>query len=106
LGFYWAVIAAALSATAAAIAAMAPQAKLKDVIVGILCFDGAIILIVLTGIFVLTLVDPTKLMLAQISGEEYIANRKLTMGDSNAGEHLVRPANRGEPSTDESGDGE
>lgn len=49
----------------------------------ILIFAAIVIVAVLVGVFVTAWKDPTVLMLGQISGQDYIENRKLALGDSN-----------------------
>jgi hypothetical protein len=51
-----------------------------------------IFIVIFIAIVVVVLViswkDPSKLMLGQITGREYVAIQRLTLGDSNAGEHI------------------
>jgi hypothetical protein len=51
-------------------------------------FVGLVTLFVLVGIFVVMLVDPSKVMLTQVSGTEYVEIQRATLGDSSSGTRL------------------
>jgi hypothetical protein len=90
LGFYATVVGALLSASVAAIAFMADSERWGRFIPWILLFDAIVVLGLLIGVFIVTLIDPSKLMLTQVSGTEYAAiQRRVILGDSTSGEIFV-----------------
>jgi hypothetical protein len=88
LGFYAIVLGILAAAGAAAIKFLAGEPDLHHLVAPILVFVGAVIVLILLGVFAVTLKDPTKLQLGQITGREYIEAQRLTLGDSNSGEFI------------------
>ena len=54
----------------------------------VFCFVGLVVLFLLVGIFIVMLVDPSKVMLTQVSGTEYVEIQRATLGDSSTGTRL------------------
>ncbi|MGB2710663.1 MAG: hypothetical protein WBC33_04040 [Conexibacter sp.] len=100
LAFYGVVAGIIAGASIAAIAVLARQPELRYLVAPILIFDAVLVVLLLIGVFVVSLIDPTRLMLGQITGRDYIENRRLTMGDSRSGEHMtmfLEPIDDAEP---------
>lgn len=87
LGFFAAVIALVLTAASFLVAVLAREAGLHGLVLPVLGYLGVLIVAVLLFVCVAAWKDPTMLMLGQVTGEAYLANKKLTMGDSSAGEY-------------------
>ncbi len=66
------------------------NSELQQLVLPILIFTGFLITLILTGIFILSIVKPQRLMLGQISGTEYVAIEKTTLGDSTGGEFITQ----------------
>src|SRR5438874_773163 len=86
LGFFAILIGILASAAVVVIGVLARVAALHYLILPILLFVAAVIVFSLLGVFVTAWKDPTILMLWHVTGEIYIENSKLTLGDSSAGE--------------------
>jgi hypothetical protein len=86
LGFFAIVLGILVSGAAIIIGVLAGSAELRHLVLPILIFAGGVLLVVLIGVFVTAWKDPTILMLGQVTGEVFIENRRLTLGDSNIGE--------------------
>lgn len=88
LGFF-AIIFAILSTTASVIiGVLSGTESLHSAIPWILFFLAIFAVAMVVGVFVTAWKDPTILMLGQVSGQDYIANRRLTLGDSDQGEYI------------------
>lgn len=88
LGFFAIIIGILLTATTATIGILSRSELLHWLIVPVLIFAALVILFVLIGVFVTAWKDATVLMLGQVTGQEFIENRKLTLGDSISGEYI------------------
>lgn len=88
LGFFAIVVGLVLAAVVTTVAVLARAESLHALIPWILGFAAILVVVVLAGIFFTAWKDPTVLMLGQITGHDYIENRKLTLGDSIAGEYI------------------
>jgi hypothetical protein len=89
LGFYATVLGLMLTAAVAAVGVLAATDTSTNLIPWLLGFAGAVVVLLLLGVFIVTLVDPSHLMLGQISGSEYVEIQRATLGDSTRGEHQV-----------------
>lgn len=88
LGFF-AIVLAILGTTGSAIVGLLSRTEpLHSAVPWVLAFLGFVFLGTLVGVFVTAWRDPTILMLGQVSGEDYLANRRLTLGDSDEGEYI------------------
>jgi hypothetical protein len=54
----------------------------------VLVVFGVIFIAIIAVVLTFSWKDPSKLMLGQITGREYAVIQRLTLGDSNAGEHI------------------
>lgn len=86
LGFCAIIMAIVSSGTVIGIGILSRYEALHHLIAAILIFTGSVTVAVLVAVFVTGWKDPTILMLGEVSPEAYIANRKLTLGDSASGE--------------------
>ncbi|HYI12667.1 MAG TPA: hypothetical protein VEK57_26690 [Thermoanaerobaculia bacterium] len=86
LGFFALTVAILSSSTVVVIGILARVAALHGLIIPVLVLLAGIAAAALGGVIVTAWKDPTILMLGQVSGEIYIANRKLTLGDSATGD--------------------
>src|SRR5262249_9474047 len=86
LGFFSVVMAIYATWPVVIVDVRSRNQALPHLIAPILVFPGALFLAVLAGILITAWKDPTILMLGEVSGEVFIQNRKLTLGDSTAGE--------------------
>jgi hypothetical protein len=55
----------------------------------LLAFVGLIVLLLLGGVFAVTLSNPSKLMLGQVSGTEYAEIHRAVIGDSLSGKKVI-----------------
>jgi hypothetical protein len=88
LGFYATVLAILLSGDIAAVAVLASSHVNTFLIPWLLGFAGFIVFMLLAGVFVVTLIDPSKLMLGQITGTEYAQIHRVVLGDSDSGQRI------------------
>jgi hypothetical protein len=98
LGFFAIVFGLLCSVAAVLVWTFARTPALHGLIVPVVIFVGSVVLMLLIGVFITAWIDPTILMLGQVSGEIYIQNRKLKLGDSTSGEyteHVISPAQAG-----------
>ena len=86
LGFFAIIVGILITGATFVVGIFSREAALHSLIVPVLLFCGGLVVVVLVGVFVTAWKDPTILMLGQVTGDVYIANRRLTLGDSNAGE--------------------
>jgi hypothetical protein len=96
LGFFAIIVGLVIAGASTVIAVFSRQTDLYALIVPVLVFVGFVVLAVLGGIFVTAWKDPTILMLGQVTGDIYIQNRRLTLGDSTAGEFTEEIAPMGD----------
>ena len=87
LGFFAIVVAIVVTGATFVTGLLSRTPTLHHLVVPVLLFAGILVVAVLVGIFVTAWKDPTTLMLGQVTGEVFIENRRLTLGDSNAGEY-------------------
>jgi len=87
LGFFAIVVGILVTGASVVVGLLARFDSLHPFIPWILIFAAIVIVAVLVGVFVTAWKDPTVLMLGQISGQDYIENRKLALGDSSSGEY-------------------
>jgi hypothetical protein len=93
LGFFAIVVGIVITGASAVIGLLSRVDSLHSYIPWVLFFAAFIVVVVLVGIFVTAWKDPTVLMLGQITGQDYIENKKLTLGDSNSGEYIEVQSN-------------
>jgi hypothetical protein len=86
LGFFALVVAILSSSTVVVIGIIARVPALHGLIIPVLLLLAGIAAAAIGGVIATAWKDPTILMLGQVSGEIYIANRKLTLGDSTTGD--------------------
>ena len=86
LGFFAIIAGILMSGAVFAVGILARVPQLHPLITPVLVFTAVIIVILLAGVFITAWKDPTILMLGQVTGDIYIQNRKLTLGDSTHGE--------------------
>jgi hypothetical protein len=86
VGFFAVGLGIVASTTVLVIAILARVPALHRLIVPVLLFMGGVSLAALGAVLLTAWKDPTILMLGQVSGEVYLANRRLTLGDSTGGE--------------------
>ena len=85
LGFFLGLFTVAVSGAVGATFALA-DSEWDGLIPFIWAFVGLITVLLGVAVFVIAWKDPSKLMLGQISGHDYLAIRRLTLGDSSVGE--------------------
>ncbi|MFL4475554.1 hypothetical protein ACIPVK_16280 [Paeniglutamicibacter sp. MACA_103] len=89
LGFYATVLGILLFATVSVVAVLASNNVELWLIPFLLGFSGLLLLLLLAGVFVVSLIDPSKLMLTQVTGTEYAhIQETLILGDSNRGDRV------------------
>lgn len=89
LGFYATILGIMLTATIVIVSVLAKTGKQLNLIPWLLAFSGMVFVLLVAGVFIITLVDPSKLMLTQVTGTEYAAiQHQVILGDSSAGERV------------------
>lgn len=88
LGFYAAVLALLLTGDIAAVGVLASTKVSTFLIPWLLAFAGTVLFLLLIGVFIVTLIDPSKLMLGQITGSEYATIHRIVLGDSDSGQRV------------------
>ena len=89
LAFYATVLGILLGATVTAVAILAKAHVREDLIPWLLGFAAIMVLALVMGVFIVTIIDPSKLMLTQVTGTEYAAiQRHVVVGDSATGERI------------------
>ena len=87
LGFFATVLGILLAGTSAVVGFLVTSKVQTELVPIILAFAGGTFLLLIIAVFVVTLVDPSKLMLTQVTGTEYAAIQQHTViGDSVRGE--------------------
>ena len=94
LGFFALVVAILSSSTVVVIGILARVPALHGLIIPVLLLLAGIAGAAIGGVIATAWKDPTILMLGQVSGKIYIANRKLTLGDSATGDSSRMSGNR------------
>lgn len=95
LAFYATVLGLALAAVIGLVATLASTHVMTDAIPWLIVFAGAIFVALVAGVFVVMLIDPSKLMLGQVTGHEYAEIQRLSLGDSRSGEREIPIAQAG-----------
>lgn len=90
LGFFAASLGILATATVVLVAILAKTAELHSLLVPVLCVSGGVFLLLVGGVFVTMLVDPTLLMLGEVSGDVFVRLRQMKLGDSTRGEYTVK----------------
>jgi hypothetical protein len=88
LGFFAGMIGIAATVLISSIWILEGTSSLRYLIPVILAVFLALFLFVLISVIVITVKDPSKLMLGQISGRDYAEIQKITLGDSSSGERV------------------
>lgn len=99
LGFFAIVVGILVTGASAVIGLISRVESLHPLIPWILVFSAIVVVIVLVGVFLTAWKDPTVLMLGQMTGHDYIEHKKLTLGDSGAGEYYEVISNTESPSS-------
>lgn len=82
LAFYATVLGLVLAAIVGAVVALASTRIYVEAIPWLLVFGGALALLMLVGVFVVAHRDPSKLMLGQVTGTEYVEIQRLTVASN------------------------
>lgn len=80
-----------------AIIALAGNSNLRWLVAPVLLFFALGVVVLVVVVLRLAQRDPTPLVLGEMSGEEWIAHKRLLMGDSERGDRLEVPPSLGEP---------
>lgn len=86
LGFFGVVLLIVVGGSTGLILALSSSEKTVDYVPYVLGFSALVVVALLTTVVTAMVKDPTRLMLGQITGREYIDHRRLTLGDSTSGE--------------------
>lgn len=89
LGFCALALGIIVTGSVAGIAVLARYTELHHHIGQILVVDLVFSACLIGAVLLIALLDPMKLMLGQVGGDEYIAHRRLTLGDSTSGERVA-----------------
>lgn len=89
LAFFATVLGIVLAAVVVAVGLLVRANGPEGTVVGVLIFGGVIATLLITAVFVLTVLDPSKLMLGQVTGTEYAEIQRVTLGDSSTGERTA-----------------
>ena len=95
LAFYATVLGLVLAAVLGCVWILASTGVRTGAIPWLLGFAGAVFVALVAGVFVVTLVDPSKLMLGRVSGTEYAEIQSVRLGDSRTGERELAVAHSG-----------
>jgi hypothetical protein len=80
---YFAVALGLLCTTAVGLVwAFARTPALHHLIQPVMIFVGIVVVVLIVGVFITAWIDPTILMLGQVTGEIYMANRRRRLGDA------------------------
>ena len=88
LAFFGTVIGLLLAAAIGASVAL-KGSSLQSMVPIIWIVAGSVVVLLVIGLFVVMLLDPTKLMLGRVSGQEYMAMHRTVLGDSVYGEQVA-----------------
>jgi hypothetical protein len=89
LAFYATVLGLTLTADVAVVAVLASTDVLTGLIPWLLGFAGLMSLALMVAVFVIALKDPSKLMLGQVSGTEYVEIQRLSVDAGRATEQIA-----------------
>jgi hypothetical protein len=88
LGFYATVLGLVLATTVGLVGVLAVNNVATYLIPWLLGFSGFVFVALIAGVFIVSLKDPSKLMLTQVTGMEYAQIQTLILGDSSTGDRL------------------
>jgi len=88
LGFYATILGILFAGVVSVVGVLAASNVMVHLIPWLLVFSGATLLGLLVAVFILTLRDPSKLMLTQVTGTEYAVIQQRIVGDSAQGERV------------------
>ena len=90
LGFYAIVLGILCAACVAICGALAWSGTAVGLIPWVLGFAALFLILLVAGVFVVMLRDPSKLMLTHVTGDQFLAiQSQHTLGDSLRGEHTI-----------------
>jgi hypothetical protein len=89
LAFYATVLGLALATIVALVGTLATTEVYTEAIPYLLGFGALLLVLLLGGVFAVTLADPSKLMLGQVTGMEYAEIQRVQLGDSRTGEDIL-----------------
>ena len=89
LGFFAIVLGLVFAAVIALIAILAGNETSTYLIPWLAFFAGVLVLGVVVVVLVIALKDPSKLMLGQVTGSEFVQIQQTLLGDSNRGERMA-----------------
>ncbi len=89
LAFFATVLGLVLTAVVAAAAVLAGKESLSHLVPWVLGFGGLASVALVGGVLTLAVLDPSKLMLGQVTGTEYAEIQRVTLGDSRTGERTA-----------------
>ena len=89
LGFLATVLGLVLAASISGIAIIASTKVATYLIPWLLLFCAILSVCLIAGVFIVTVLDPSRLMLGQVTGTEYAEIQKMVLGDSIRGERPV-----------------
>lgn len=92
LAFFGTAIGLVLAACVSAVAALASTGTSTYLIPWILAFGALVSVLLVLAILKIVLTDPSKLMLGQVTGQEYARIQQLILGDSTHGERSLLDA--------------
>ena len=90
LGFFAILIGILGTTTVISVGVLARYPELHPLISDVLIFFASVFLLTLIGVFLTAWKDPSILMLGEVSGEIFLEYKKLTLGDSVAGERVEK----------------
>jgi hypothetical protein len=89
LGFLATVLGLVLTASIAGVWILASTSVGTYLIPWLLIFCAILAVLLIGGVFAVTLIDPSRLMLGQVTGTEYAEIQRAVLGDSIRGERSV-----------------
>lgn len=91
LAFYATILGIVLAACLSSTAMLAITKTAVELIPLILCFAAVMVLLLVGGVFAVMLINPSKVMLTQVSGTEYVEIQRAVLGDSRSGKEPPSP---------------
>lgn len=90
LGFYATILGLLFAGVVGIVSVLAATDTSTFLIPWLLGFAGTFLLLLMLGVFIVSLRDPSRLLLTQVSGTEYVAIQTQTvLGDSLTGERVI-----------------
>ncbi|MBI2242767.1 MAG: hypothetical protein HYU55_02010 [Nocardioides sp.] len=89
LAFYATVIGLLLAAGLGTASAILISDSATYLLPWVLGFCGLMFVMIVGGVFLVSLNDPSKLQLGQVTGEEYAEIQRVALGDSSSGERVT-----------------